>query len=53
MDRPCSTNGKKRNAYRMLVEKSEVNRLLGIPRRRWMDNIKMNLENRIGWYELD
>ena len=32
-----------RNAYRVLVGKREGKRLLGRPRRRWEDNIKMNL----------
>ena len=32
-----------RNAYRVLVGKHEGNRLLGRPRRRWEDNIKMDL----------
>jgi hypothetical protein len=35
--------GAKRNAYRLLVEKLEGKRPLGRPRRRWMDNIKMDL----------
>jgi hypothetical protein len=35
--------GEKRNAYRMLVGKPEGKRQLGRPRRRWVDNIKMNL----------
>jgi hypothetical protein len=35
--------GEKRNAYRILVGKPEVKRPLGRPRRRWVDNIKMNL----------
>jgi hypothetical protein len=48
MGRACSTNGKKRNAYRILVGKPEGKRPLGRPRRRWMDNIKMNLRE-IGW----
>jgi hypothetical protein len=39
----CSTNGEKRNAYRILVGKPEGNRPLGRPRRRWKDNIKMDL----------
>jgi hypothetical protein len=34
--------GEKRNVYRLLVGKSEGKRPLGRPRRRWMDNIKMN-----------
>ena len=32
-----------RNAYRILVWKPEGKRPLGNPRRRWEDNIKMNL----------
>jgi hypothetical protein len=35
--------GEKRNAYRILVGKPEGKILLGIPRRRWEDNIKMDL----------
>jgi hypothetical protein len=35
--------GKKRNAYRMLVGKSEGKRPLGRARCRWMDNIEMGL----------
>jgi hypothetical protein len=34
--------GEKRNVYRLLVGEPEVKRPLG-PRRRWMDNIKMDL----------
>jgi hypothetical protein len=33
----------KRNAYRILVGKSEGKRPLGRPRRRWVDNKKMHL----------
>jgi hypothetical protein len=32
-----------RNAYRILVRKPEGKRLLGRPRLRWVDNIKMDL----------
>jgi hypothetical protein len=32
-----------RNAYRILVGKPEGKRPLGRPRRRWVNNIKMNL----------
>ena len=32
-----------RNAYRVLVGKREIKRPLGRPRRRWDDNIKMDL----------
>jgi hypothetical protein len=44
--------GANRNAYRILVGKTEGKRPLGRPRRRWMDNIKMNLKE-MGWYGLD
>jgi hypothetical protein len=42
----------KRNAYRILVGKSEGKRPLGRPRRRCVDNIKMDLRE-IGWYGVD
>jgi hypothetical protein len=32
-----------KNAYRILVGKPEGKRQLGRPRRRWVDNIKMDL----------
>jgi hypothetical protein len=35
--------GEKRNAYRVLVRKLEGKRPLGRSRRRWEDNIKMDL----------
>jgi hypothetical protein len=44
--------GEKRNAYRILVGMSEGKRPLGRPRRRWVDNIKINLRE-IGWDRLD
>jgi hypothetical protein len=43
-------NGKTRNAYRILVRKPERKRPLGRPRRKWVDNIKMDLRE-IGWDE--
>jgi hypothetical protein len=42
----------KRNAYRFLVGKPEGKRPLGRPRRRWADNIKMDLLE-IGWGGVD
>ena len=36
--------GEERGAYRVLVEKLEGNRPLGRPRRRWVDNIGMDLQ---------
>jgi hypothetical protein len=38
--------GEKRNVYRLLLGKPEGKRPLGRPRRRWMDNIKMDLLER-------
>jgi hypothetical protein len=35
--------GEMRNAYSILVGKPEGRRPLGRPRRRWVDNIKMDL----------
>jgi hypothetical protein len=52
MGRSCSTNGEKRNAYRILVGKPGGKRPLGRTRRRWVDNIKMNLRE-IGWDGVD
>jgi hypothetical protein len=43
MGRACSTNGEKTNVYGILVGKPEGKRPLGRPRRRWVDNIKMDL----------
>jgi hypothetical protein len=40
--------GEKRNEFRIFVGKSEGKRPLGRPRRRWVDNIKMDLRE-IGW----
>jgi hypothetical protein len=40
--------GAKRNAYMILVGNPEGKRPLGRPRRRWVDNIKMDLRA-IGW----
>ena len=41
--------GEGREMYRILVGKPEGNRPLGRPRRRWKDNIKMDLQD---WMEL-
>jgi hypothetical protein len=46
MGRACSTNVGKRNVYRILVGKTEGTRPLGRPRRRWVDNIKIDLRKR-------
>jgi hypothetical protein len=52
MVRACSTCGDKRNAYGMLMGKSEGKSSLGRPRRRWVDNINMDLRE-IGWSGID
>jgi hypothetical protein len=48
--------GKGRSLYRVLVGKPEGKRILGRPRRRWEDNIKMYLQEvgcgGMGWIEL-
>jgi hypothetical protein len=44
--------GAKRNAYRILVGKPQGKRPLGRLRRRWDDNIKMELRE-IGWGGMD
>jgi hypothetical protein len=47
MDRACSTNVEKRSAYRILVESQKER-----PRRRWLDNIKIDLRD-IEWEGMD
>jgi len=37
--------GERRGVYRVLVGKLEGNRLLGRPRLRWEDNIKMDFQD--------
>jgi hypothetical protein len=44
--------GETRNAYRILVGNPEGRRPLGRPRRRWVDDIKMDLRE-IGWDGVD
>jgi hypothetical protein len=48
MGRACSMNGEKLNTYRRLVVKGQ----LGRPRRRGVENIKMDLRE-IGWDGMD
>jgi hypothetical protein len=48
--------GEGMNAYRILVGKPEGKRVLGRPRRRWVDNIQMDLReiewDGVDWIEL-
>jgi hypothetical protein len=48
--------GEKMNAYRILVGKPEGKRPLGRPRRRWVDNIKMDLReigrDEVNWIDV-
>jgi hypothetical protein len=56
MGRACGAYGDKRVIHRVLVGKPEGKRPLGRPRRRWENNIKMDLqevgEGRGDWMEL-
>jgi hypothetical protein len=44
--------GEKRNAYTLLVENPEGRRLLGKPRRSWVEDIRMDLRE-VGWGDVD
>jgi hypothetical protein len=48
--------GEERGVYRVLAEKPEGKRPLGRPKRRWEDNINMDLQKvgcgGMGWIEL-
>jgi hypothetical protein len=52
----CSTHEGDEEGIKMLVGKPEGKRPLGIPKRRWEDNIKMNLKEivleRVDWIHL-
>jgi hypothetical protein len=51
MSTACSTNLEE-DACRVLVGKLEEKRSLGRPRRKWVDNIKVDLRE-IGWEGMD
>jgi hypothetical protein len=60
MGRAFSTYGEGRGVYRVLVEKPEGKRPLGRPRRRWEDNIMMDLQKVVcgvwtglGWLRIE
>jgi hypothetical protein len=44
MGRTCGAYGGGKRVHRVLVGKPEGKRSLGRPRRRWEDNIKMDVE---------
>jgi hypothetical protein len=48
----CSTNGEKRNSYRIFLGKPEGKRPLGRPKCRWVDTIKMDRKE-IRWDGVD
>jgi len=56
MDGACGAYGAGERVYRVLVGKPEGKRPFGRPRRRWQDNIKMDLQEAGGgcgnWMEL-
>ena len=56
MGRACSQNEGSRSSFKILTGKPTGKRTLGRPRRRWEDNIRMNLEeigiNAGNWVDL-
>jgi hypothetical protein len=52
MGRSCSTNGRKRGIYMGYWLETRRKEPLGRQRRRWMDNIKMDLRE-MGWCGMD
>jgi hypothetical protein len=52
MGKAWSTNGKEKNAYKILMGKAEDKRPLGRPRYSWVDNSKMDLRERV-WNGMD
>ena len=48
----CSIMGEMRGAYRVLVGRPERKRPPGRPKRRWKDNIQMNLQ-KVRWRGMD
>jgi hypothetical protein len=52
MGEPCNTHDRLKSAYKVLVGKCEGTIPLGRPKRRWVDNIKMDLRE-IGWEGVD
>jgi hypothetical protein len=53
MGAPFSSNGARGMHTGFFVGKPDRKRPLGRPRRRWVDNIKIGLRDRMGRYRLD
>jgi len=49
----CGAHGEGRGVHRVLVGRPEGKRSLGRPRRRWEDNIKMDLQEVGGGWRLE
>jgi hypothetical protein len=52
MIRACSTNGRKRGTFKLLVGKPEENIPLGRPKHGWVNNIKLDL-GQLRWGGMD
>jgi hypothetical protein len=52
MYRTCSMHGRKINSYEILVGKPEGKELLGRPRYKWEDEIRIYLRE-VGWEGVD
>jgi hypothetical protein len=48
----CSADGEERGVYRILVGKPKRKRPMGRPRRRWKDNIRVDLQE-VGFEGVD
>jgi hypothetical protein len=52
MECPCSTKGQRRHSYRFVVGNPAGKRPLRRPRRRWLDNNRMDL-GEVGWSDMN
>jgi hypothetical protein len=58
MGETCNADGDEKGVYRVLVGKTEGRRTLGRHRRRWEDNIRMDLQEvgvwtGLGWLRIE
>jgi hypothetical protein len=49
----CNTNGEEEECIQDIAGKARRKETTRKPRRRWANNVKMDLRDRIGWYGLD